>query len=600
MTSCDVYHYQGLSSPRSIRLVVLHRDANPSVGQGLRCDLVEASVDSPPSYLALSYTWGGEKPSEPLTIQTGLPERTSAGFTDTSRPGATRLLITPNCAMALSLLQRSMKRMFRTRRQISVWVDGICIDQSNTEERSTQVAMMAKIYNRAKRVVVWLGEHYAPESWGSLAVSKPLSILPRIEYDHNNHGQRFKRYTAKMALKVCDEATLHRLRLAPYWTRVWTLQEFAHKSAAILCCDSRLLLFANLAHLLAVASKDETMPTQQGLDLHVNLYEWQATTDRPFRAATNQLRRVLSMKASEPRDKIYALRALSPGVLGKMRVDYQQPIGEVFQEATRLMVEEEDSLRVLYFSNREKTTAGVPWDTLPSWTVDFATEDAEMRGSHKYYYKSLCAASGGSRPVFAFSRDGRSVHLRGVRVGRVTSPVSDIFPASSKCMEGTGCVSDDKIKGEKEKEPGQTFQHDCQSPYLDVLGNFMKDVACRNEPGCKVDKMGSSLCRLLWWIIQGPKKSEWSSSTPSSSCRVALRVGRLFFTSDQIAGFAVTSVREGDIVCLIAGLDHPFILRPRKDDYGRYALVRPTVFSGAMSGEMWPANDDGLEDFEVV
>ncbi|KAF5496161.1 Heterokaryon incompatibility protein 6, OR allele [Colletotrichum fructicola] len=471
MTSRDVYRYQGLSSPRSIRLMVLHQNANLTSAQGLTCDLIEASSDAPPSYFALSYTWGGELPSEPLIIQIPCTDKPSAGFTDTGGAGATRLLITPNCAMALSLLQRSMKRRFKTRRHISVWVDAICIDQSNTEERSIQVAMMAEIYDRAKRVIVWLGENYAPKSWNSLAVSKPLSMFPRIEYDHN-HGQRLKRCTAKMALKVCNETTLHRLRLAPYWTRVWALQEFGHKTAAILCCDSHLLLFADLAHLLAVASKDETMPTQQGLDLHVDLYEWQGTTDRPFRAATNQLRRVLSMKASELRDKIYALRALSPGVLGKMRINYQQPIGKVFHEATRLMVEEEGSLRVLYFANRAKTTVGVPWDKLPSWTVDFATEDAEMRGSHKYYYKSLCAASGGSKPIFEFSRDGKSIHLRGVHVGRVTGLVSDIFPASSKCMKGTGYVLDNKIKDEMEGEPEQTFQHDCQSRYLDILGNF--------------------------------------------------------------------------------------------------------------------------------
>ncbi|KAF5520870.1 hypothetical protein CGCA056_v008188 [Colletotrichum aenigma] len=366
------------------------------------------------------------------------------------------------------------------------------------------------------------------------------------------------------------------------------------------------------------------MPTQQGLDLHVNLCEWQGTTDRPFRAATNQLRRVLSMKASEPRDKIYALRALSPGVLGKMRVNYQQPIGEVFHEATKLMVEEEGSLRVLYFANREKTTVGVPWDTLPSRTVDFATEDAEMRGSHKYYYKSLCAASGGSKPIFEFSRNGKSVHLRGVHVGRVPGLVSDIFSVSINCMKGTGCVLDDKIKDETEGEPEQTFQHDCQSRYLDVLGNFMKDVACLNKPDSQIYKMSSRLCRLLWWIIQGSKKSEWYSSTPSSltgqgmtavavsslvewdsrhfgsQCRVAVRVGRLFLTSAQIAGLAVTSVREGDAVCLIADLDHPFILRPRKGGYGSYTLVGPTVFAGAMGGEMWPANEDKLEIFEVI
>jgi hypothetical protein len=39
-----------------------------------------------------------------------------------------------------------------------VWVDAICIDQTNTEEKSRQVQSMAKIYAKASRVIVWLGE----------------------------------------------------------------------------------------------------------------------------------------------------------------------------------------------------------------------------------------------------------------------------------------------------------------------------------------------------------------------------------------------------------------------------------------------------------
>ncbi|KAF3798785.1 hypothetical protein GCG54_00008241 [Colletotrichum gloeosporioides] len=316
-------------------------------------------------------------------------------------------------------------------------------------------------------------------------------------------------------------------------------------------------------------------------------------------ASTNQLRRVLSMKASEPRDKLFALWALSPGVLGRMRC---------FMKLQDSSSNKKEVCGVLYFSNRAKTTAGVPWDTLPSWTVGFATDDAEMRPSHKSFALPLGEASRSSR-----FRETVEVFISGECVLSESRVL--------KCVEGTRCGSDDSFNGEKEQKSGQTFQHDCQSPYLDVLGNFKEDVSCLKEPGFTVDKMSSSLCRLSWWIIQGPKKTEWSSSTPSSltgqgitavsslvewdsrhfgsQCRVALRVGRLFFTSDQIAGFAVTGVREGDAVCLIAGLDHLFILRPAKGDYGRYTLVGPTVFAGAMSGEMWPANEDELENFEV-
>lgn len=38
------------------------------------------------------------------------------------------------------------------------WIDVICIDQANLEEKASQVAMMGEIYTRAARTLVWLGE----------------------------------------------------------------------------------------------------------------------------------------------------------------------------------------------------------------------------------------------------------------------------------------------------------------------------------------------------------------------------------------------------------------------------------------------------------
>ena len=38
------------------------------------------------------------------------------------------------------------------------WTDGICINQANEKEKEDQIALMAEIYAKASRVVVWLGE----------------------------------------------------------------------------------------------------------------------------------------------------------------------------------------------------------------------------------------------------------------------------------------------------------------------------------------------------------------------------------------------------------------------------------------------------------
>jgi hypothetical protein len=39
-----------------------------------------------------------------------------------------------------------------------LWIDAICIDQENLKERGQQVRLMAGIYTKASRVLVWLGE----------------------------------------------------------------------------------------------------------------------------------------------------------------------------------------------------------------------------------------------------------------------------------------------------------------------------------------------------------------------------------------------------------------------------------------------------------
>jgi len=39
-----------------------------------------------------------------------------------------------------------------------MWVDAICINQVDQKEKEDQIPLMAEIYAKARRVVVWLGE----------------------------------------------------------------------------------------------------------------------------------------------------------------------------------------------------------------------------------------------------------------------------------------------------------------------------------------------------------------------------------------------------------------------------------------------------------
>ena len=127
------YHYSD-----SIRLLRLMPYENGGIERTkIRCELFEYTLQDPDKwthlYEVLSYTWGGAEKSYSIFIK------------------EQELAITENLYAALLRLQdRSLERI--------IWVDAVCIGQSNSEEQEQHVLPMAKIYCKAHRVIVWLGK----------------------------------------------------------------------------------------------------------------------------------------------------------------------------------------------------------------------------------------------------------------------------------------------------------------------------------------------------------------------------------------------------------------------------------------------------------
>ncbi|KAL8721251.1 MAG: hypothetical protein Q9225_002028 [Loekoesia sp. 1 TL-2023] len=126
-----LYTYQPLKSKASIRLLKLGcRDSNEA--RKVDCEVFEVELSTQPKFEAISYTWG--KP--PFTANLETPS------------GSIR--IPQNLANALQQLTPRENPSY-------LWADAVCIDQSNNSERSSQVAIMGDIFQKARRVLVWLG-----------------------------------------------------------------------------------------------------------------------------------------------------------------------------------------------------------------------------------------------------------------------------------------------------------------------------------------------------------------------------------------------------------------------------------------------------------
>jgi hypothetical protein len=112
----------------------------------IRCEIQHALLDGAPRYEALSYTWGDPKGENSLVPCRGDP---SASYPVKIDEGY--LKVAYNLMVALKHLRHDTN----TR---TLWIDAICINQHDDEEKNHQVKAMARIYSGASRVLAWLGE----------------------------------------------------------------------------------------------------------------------------------------------------------------------------------------------------------------------------------------------------------------------------------------------------------------------------------------------------------------------------------------------------------------------------------------------------------
>jgi hypothetical protein len=149
------YQYGPLKAPRNFRIFHLKRRPNEMQAYyqdlTLEGSMIEASLDNPPAFFALSYVWGDPSKTGDIRID-----------------GRT-LTVTTGCISAL-------RRMLRGKVERIIWVDAICINQASdlgaVEERSMQVSMMDEIYRKASQVLVHLGDGDAASDAACAAIKQ--------------------------------------------------------------------------------------------------------------------------------------------------------------------------------------------------------------------------------------------------------------------------------------------------------------------------------------------------------------------------------------------------------------------------------------------
>lgn len=247
-------------------------------------------------YEAVSYTWGREDASDYLWI------------------GGVPLPIRHNLAAVL----RSLRLPTQARR---LWIDAVCINQADPDERSRQVRYMRLVYKHAARVIVWLGTK-SPGVEAAFRAAERIARMREMTHPSAAGGPVDREATAELMLSMMTDlppgamASLSELLARPYFSRCWCVQEVVAASWAVARVEElEMSFFDILASVIFVNNWKGEMRVDTPLALW-GFVSARREASPPFEAGKvdgsvgsflQLLGLTRNMSASDDRDKIFSL-----------------------------------------------------------------------------------------------------------------------------------------------------------------------------------------------------------------------------------------------------------------------------------------------------
>jgi hypothetical protein len=238
-------------------------------------------LGSEPLYRAISYVCGNPDRMQDITVN------------------GTRISVRHNCYYALWQARLHYPESL-------VWIDAVCINQLDLEEKTAQVMMMYEIYSRALQVLACIG----PSDYNSDAVQHAVddldAVVQRLPLAWTRDLWRPPLGETAAALFL---ESYNRFSVRPYFTRVWVLQELAAgRSRTMLLCGheiSKWLGLMELAKRLWIMYHEDSVRPYRGVcDPRIFLMDLRYSKF-PF-----YLVRISQLQCQDIRDLIYSTSSL--------------------------------------------------------------------------------------------------------------------------------------------------------------------------------------------------------------------------------------------------------------------------------------------------
>jgi hypothetical protein len=535
--------------------------------------------ESIPHYEALSYTWGSITDKNEIQV---------VGAYDVDGSVNTADIIFTQDSLTTAL--RYLRRQDDPR---TLWVDAICINQGDLSERGAEVSRMGRIYERASKVVVWLG----PSDSSTEATFGVLEHLGRhvdVNWKQFQWAAKTEFPQVQKQIETCFDCAyssetkdgIEKLVNRAWFSRLWIWQEVCRSRVATITCGSYNLDWVLFSHaivclfqqvqLVRVRHSDKTERFDGLIPrmLHITRLVEEANEGRRdlWRLLANTQRAL----CHDPRDRIYAQLSMLPETMQEIIIpSYEKTVREVYIDAFLAFNQFDERKNLLGQCGERAVTSQLD---IPTWVPNWSFP----RKTNWFSVTSLFNACGASAREISYQGDS-VLQVEGVQTCMITD-TSAVIPASATYLEIIDIW----------RSWAPTISLAKQTPYPDrdtLFDAYCATLCCNYFVDTHPEKTlwgRISDAAALLDMLDRQEVHDSKLLTPGQHAVMLNTIHftggrRLLTTAEGYVGLGPAECRAGDVVGVFLGLRLPMILHPCVT--GNFEIVGTCYMHGLMTKE---------------